>query len=240
MEKETGLGVLMAKVPRPQFEHLRQAVDQRYKHRRHRDGADSRDPDEVRTPKQRLADVVYELLTNRDAVTGQFITEAVSIKAKAATQLILTTPLGVVDGTDPDGTVEIIGVGPVPRPIMQTLTPDTQLAAMIFDRTGRPLWLGRNQRLGNAAQRLAVAIHDGGCFECGAPIHQCELHHMEEWHRDGGQTDIANLLVAVCRRHHKWLENPRPHSAANSPRLPDPTPRRTRPMNGSLTNHMRW
>ena len=53
VEKETGLGVLMAKVPRPQFEYLRQAVDQRYKHQRRQDGADSRDPDEVRTPKQR-------------------------------------------------------------------------------------------------------------------------------------------------------------------------------------------
>ncbi len=100
---------------------------------------------------------------------------------------------------------------------------------MIFDRTGRPLWLGRNQRLGNAAQRLAVAIHDGGYFECGAPIHQCELHHMEEWHRDGDQTNIANLLVAVCRRHHKWLETQdlivrrTPHGYQTQPRAgPDP------------------
>ena len=75
----------------------------------------------------------------------------------------------------------------------------------IFDRQGRVLWLGRNQRLGNAAQRLAVAVRDGGCFECNAPMHQCELHHIQEWHRDGGPTDIDNL-VAVCRRHHKWLE----------------------------------
>ena len=76
---------------------------------------------------------------------------------------------------------------------------------MIFDRAGRPLWLGRNQRLANTAQRLAVAIRDGGCFECGAPMHQCELHHIHEWHQDQGPTDIDNL-VAVCRPHHKWLE----------------------------------
>ena len=111
----------------------------------------------------------------------------------------------MVDGTNPNGTCEIIGVGPVPRQILRTLTPDTELAGMIFDRKGRPLWLGRNQRLANAAQRMAVAIRDGGCFECGAPMHRCELHHMEEWHRDRGRTDIDNL-VAVCRRHHKWLE----------------------------------
>ena len=74
----------------------------------------------------------------------------------------------------------MIGVGPVPRQILETLTPDTELAGMIFDRAGRPLWLGRNQRLANSAQRLAVAVRDGGCFECAAPIHRCGLHHIEE------------------------------------------------------------
>ena len=205
VENDTGLGVLMAKLPRPQFEHLRQAVDNHYMHHLRQDGASGQDPDEVRTPKHRLADVVFELLTNRHAFTGEFITETVGIKAKASTQLILTAPVGVVDGTNPNGTCEIIGVGPVPRQILETLTPDTELAGMIFDRRGRPLWLGRNQRLGNAAQRLAIAVRDGGCFECGAPMHRCELHHIQEWHRDRGPTNIDNL-VAVCRRHHKWLE----------------------------------
>lgn len=76
---------------------------------------------------------------------------------------------------------------------------------MIYDRSGRILWLGRNQRLANAAQRLAVAVRDGGCFQCGAPMHRCELHHIQEWHRDGGRTDIHNL-VAICRKHHEQLE----------------------------------
>ena len=205
VEKETGLGVLMAKLPRPQFEHLRQAIDSHYMHLLRRDGTGGQDPDALRTPKQRLADVVVELLTNRDAVTGDFITETVGIKAKASTQLILVAPVGVIDGTGPDGPVEIIGVGPVPRRILQNLTPDTELAGMIFDRAGRPLWLGRSQRLGNAAQRLAVAVRDGGCFECGAPMHRCELHHMKEWHRDRGPTDIDNM-AAACRQHHRWLE----------------------------------
>ena len=205
VDKETGLGVLMAKFPRPQFEQLRQAIDSHYMHLLRQDGTDGRSPDEVRTPKQRLADVVFELATNRNAFTGEGITDTVGIKAKASTQLILTAPLGVVDGTNPNGVVEIIGVGPVPRRILQTLTPDTELAAMIFDRAGRPLWLGRNQRLGNAPQRLAIAVRDGGCFECGAPMHRCELHHIQEWHRDAGPTNIDNL-VAVCRQHHKWLE----------------------------------
>lgn len=205
VDKDTGLGVLMAKLPRPQYELLRQAVDNHYLHELRRDGADGRDPDQVRTPKQRLVDVVFELVTNRNALSGEFRTDQVGIRAKASTQVIITAQAGVIDGTNPNGKVEMIGVGPVPPQILQTLTPDTELAGMIYDRQGRVLWLGRNQRLGNAAQRLAVAVRDGGCFECNAPMHQCELHHMLEWHRDGGLTHIDNL-VAVCRRHHKWLE----------------------------------
>ena len=205
VDKDTGLGVLTAKLPRPQFEQLRQAVDNHYLHHLRQDSADGRDPDEGRTPKQRLVDVVFELLTNRSALTGEFLTARVGIRAKASTQLIIAAQVGAVDGTNPNGKVEIIGVGPVPRHILKTLTPDTEVAGMIFDRTGRPLWLGRNQRLANVAQRLAVAVRDGGCFECGAPMHQCELHHIQEWRRDRGPTDIDNL-VAVCRRHHKWLE----------------------------------
>ena len=205
MDRDSGMGMLFAKLPAAQFAHLQQAADGRYLQLLRRDAAGGRDPDDVRTPKQRMADVVSELLTNLDPVTGEVLSDEVVVRVKASTQLIVTASADVVDGTSPDGYCEIVGVGPVPREILRTLSPDTELAGMIFDRSGRPLWLGRNQRLANVPQRLAVAIRDGGCFQCGAPMHRCELHHIREWRRDGGPTDIENL-IAVCRRHHKWLE----------------------------------
>ena len=59
-------------------------------------------------------------------------------------------------------------------------------------------------------------------------MHRCELHHIREWRRDGGPTDIDNL-VAVCRQHHKWLETNNlqvrrtPHRLPDHPRAgPDP------------------
>lgn len=210
MDRDSGMGMLFAKLPAHRFAHLRQVVDGRYLDLVRQDGADGRDPDEVRSPKQRMADVLFELMTDLDPDTGEILDthaggKANGGKSKASTQLIVTAPADVVDGTNPDGPVEVIGVGPAPRSILQTLSPDTELSGMIFDRAGRVLWLGRRQRLANAAQRLAVAVRDGGCFKCRAPMHLCELHHIREWHRDGGPTDIDNL-VAVCRRHHKWLE----------------------------------
>ena len=66
---------------------------------------------------------------------------------------------------------------------------------MIFDQARCPLWLGRKQRLANAPQRLAVAVRDGGCFECNAPMHRCELHHIQEWQRDQSWTDIDSVVT---------------------------------------------
>ncbi len=205
VDKQSGMGMLFAKLPAAQYAHLRQAADAHYLELLRRDGASGCDPDRVRSPVQRMADVVFELLTNLDASTGESLGGDAGPRAKASTQLIVVAEQGVVDGTDPKGRCEIIGVGPVPRDIFRTLSTDTLLAGMIYDRKGRPLWLGRNQRLANASQRLAVAVRDGGCFQCGAPMHRCELHHIQEWRRDGGPTDIDNL-VAVCRRHHQQLE----------------------------------
>lgn len=131
---------------------------------------------------------------------------------KASTQLVITAELGVIDGTDPNGTCEIIGSGPVPRTYLQTLSPDTQLAGMLYDRAGRTLWLGRNQRLANTAQRLVLAVKYGGCSMCTEPMNRCDVHHVKEWHEDQGRTDIDNL-IPLCRQHHRWLETQRIRSS---------------------------
>ena len=199
------MGMLFAKLPPAQFSHVRQAIDNRYMELLRQDGADGSDPGAVRTPAQRRADVIFELVTDRDSHTGEFLSRHAGVKAKASTQLVIIAEIGVIDGANPRGRCEIVGAGPVPPQILRTLSKDTELCGSLFDRSGRVLWLGRRQRLANAAQRLAIAIRDGGCFECGTPMHRCELHHVEEWHRDGGRTDIENL-VAVCHPHHKWLE----------------------------------
>lgn len=201
----SGMGMVFAKLPAVRFAQLQQVLDRRYVELLRQDSVDGRNPDEVRSPKHRLADAVFELLTNLDPTTGELLPESRGRAGRASTQLVIVADRGVVDGTNPGGRCEIIGVGPVPPQILRSLSPDTQLAGMIFGGAGRPLWLGRSQRLANAPQRLAVAVRDGGCFRCGAPMHLCELHHIREWHRDGGPTDVDNL-VAVCRRHHRWLE----------------------------------
>ena len=182
---------------------LDQALDGRYGDLWEQDRKDGGRAEDIRTPAQRRADAFFEVVTGRDAITLRPL-ENVGTGAGPMFQLMLVSDVGVVDGTKPDGRNEIIGTGPVPPGILGHLSPDTELAGAIFGGDGQALWLGRRRRLGNAGQRLAVALRDRGCFECGAPMHLCELHHINEWHRDRGPTDIDNL-VAVCRTHHKWI-----------------------------------
>ncbi len=157
-----------------------------------------------RTAPQRMADALLETITGLDALTHQPLPATSSGgKGSGRPQLIITADIGLFDGRNPHGACEIIGTGPVPPAILETLSPDTAVAGMIFGGNGRALWLGTSTRTPNAAQRLAIAVRDKGCVRCGAPIHMADIHHIIEWEH-GGPTDIDNLqaLCGPCHRQH--------------------------------------
>ncbi len=185
---------------------VEETIDVRYHKLRMADAGADQNPNEVRTTEQRLADAFFEIVTGRDASTHLPLpdTAAGGGRAVSPAMMVVKVDLAELDGVNPTGQVEVIGAGPVPREVLRTLSPDTELVSTIFSGPGRVLWMGRKTRLANAPQRLAVAVRDGGCFECGMPMHRCQLHHAQEWRRDRGRTDVDNL-VAVCPRHHRWI-----------------------------------
>ena len=68
----------------------------------------------------------------------------------------------------------------------------------IYDeKCGRPLFLGRSQRLASADQRIVLHAIDGGCTvpRCDQSAYNCEVHHVIEWSA-GGTTDIDRLTLA--------------------------------------------
>lgn len=73
---------------------------------------------------------------------------------------------------------------------------------------GQVVNLGREQRLYTRRQTLALAARDGGCTfpECERPPSWTEAHHINEWRRDRGGTDIADGVL-LCRHHHLLLHN---------------------------------
>jgi hypothetical protein len=62
--------------------------------------------------------------------------------------------------------------------------------------------LGRTTRLANRAQRRALRAVYRGCAipGCSVAYDRCRLHHLIWW-RNGGATDLDNLLP-LCTKHH--------------------------------------
>lgn len=226
----SGMGRLSGWLDPVSFGLVRQAIDghasmlkrqddaKRASTRRRNGSAAGQAAGERRSAPQRRADALVELTTDRDALTLQVIdvpggTTAADVdsvdstesrpdrgKSHASTQLVVVANLGLLDGSDPDGRCEIPGTGPVPPSILRQLSPNTKLTGIIFSGDGQPLWLGRARRRPNAHQQLAVSVRDGGCVQCAAPMHQCEIHHVLAWEHDGS-TDVENLQ-ALCGQHH--------------------------------------
>jgi hypothetical protein len=73
---------------------------------------------------------------------------------------------------------------------------------------GSALRLGRSQRTFSDAQRAVLAGIWGGCAvgTCDRPPSWTEAHHMDEWDRDDGPTDVDNGIL-LCRHHHMMVHN---------------------------------
>ncbi|WP_127480202.1 HNH endonuclease signature motif containing protein [Nocardioides pantholopis] len=78
----------------------------------------------------------------------------------------------------------------------------------VLDGRGQPLDVGRTRRLFTKAQRIAMALRDGGCTAegCDWPPGLCHGHHVIPWHL-GGDTSLANGRL-LCPRHHARAHDP--------------------------------
>ncbi|MEQ1737627.1 MAG: DUF222 domain-containing protein, partial [Rhodoglobus sp.] len=77
-----------------------------------------------------------------------------------------------------------------------------------FDTDGQVVNVGRDQRLFTRRQRIGMAARDGGCRfpGCDRPPSWTEAHHIDEFLRHGGRTDIADGIL-LCRFHHMLVHN---------------------------------
>jgi hypothetical protein len=127
----------------------------------------------------------------------------------------------------------------IPTRMLADLAGDADVHAVVV-RNGVVLYapgeldLGRSTRLANRAQRRALRGLYRGCAipGCSVAYDRCKLHHVIWW-RDGGRTDLANL-VPVCAVHHAkihhdgWTVELGPNRELTL-RLPDGTVRSTGP-----------
>jgi len=101
-----------------------------------------------------------------------------------------------------------------------------------FDTDGQVVNVGRTQRFFTTRQRVGMAARDGGCRfpGCDRPPSWTEAHHIDEWLRDDGKTDIADGVL-LCRFHHQYVHNDGwriIREASQYFAVPPPTPGRIR------------
>jgi hypothetical protein len=69
--------------------------------------------------------------------------------------------------------------------------------------------LGREQRLFNRAQRVAMVLRDRGCRAegCDRPPSWSEAHHLTRPWAEGGRTDLDDGIL-LCGHHHRLAHHP--------------------------------
>jgi hypothetical protein len=160
-----------------------------------REGGSAEPPQHTDPPAARRLDALLDLLQGNHPTP----------QAK----LVVHLP---VDALDPDGGPNLrpawIDGGPaVSVSTAERLTCTSAVQALLVDRRGNPLYLGRTRRVATTAQLLALRVRDG--HRCRFPgcttTRNLEAHHIRWW-RHHGPTDLDNLVL-ICRRHHVLIHD---------------------------------
>lgn len=98
---------------------------------------------------------------------------------------------------------EILGAGPIPASVLARLACDSRVSRLVFGPDSQVINAGRAERTFNGPRRQAVLARDGTCRYpgCTAPPALGEIHHVDHWVRDAGDTDV-NTGVLLCWHHH--------------------------------------
>ncbi len=188
--------------------------------RMHHDGRFSDLPRSANTAGRRCADALVEM--------GHRASGAHPDQPAVHPDIVVVVPHHNLTDAEPDpfDPPTLVGGGPLSVHDVYRLALAGTVSTLTIDDHGRPLHLGRKQRLASADQWIALTIRDQGCVTpgCDRPAAWCQAHHLEWWERDSGLTDLPNLAL-VCSHHHHLIHD----QAWTLDPLPDGTWQLTRP-----------
>lgn len=147
------------------------------------------DPEARRTPQQRVADALADLICE----TGTGKPQGAELLVLADYDVIneQLTNARLTDG------------GPIPVDELRRLALEAKILPTIFDADSHNMWLGRARRSASEAQRKALIARDQHCIGCQANPLWCRAHHIVWWSHNG-PTDLKNLLL-VCDGCHRKI-----------------------------------
>ena len=147
------------------------------------------DPKARRTPQQRMADALAEL-----------ICEPAGDGKSAGTDLLVIADFDVIKQQLDNP--RLADGSAIPIVELHRLALEANLLPSIFDTKAQQMWLGRKQRTASEAQRVALIARDQHCIGCGANPLWCRAHHIIWWSKNG-PTDVDNLVLVCDDCHHK-------------------------------------
>jgi hypothetical protein len=117
--------------------------------------------------------------------------------------LTVTATLATLAGLAGQPAGELEWSLPVPSETVRRLACDCIATMVVCDRSGNPLYVGRETRVVSPRMKKALAFRDGHCRfpGCDRPLAWTEAHHLKHW-IDGGPTDLSNL-ASLCAAHHR-------------------------------------
>ena len=181
---ETGMFVLSGQFDQITGTRIATALTAKERELWHRE-----DPNARRTPQQRMADALAELVCE----PGDGKTQGTNLLVIADYDVIKQE---LINARLADGS-------PIPIGELRLLARDADILPSIFDAKTQNMWLGRQRRTASEAQRVALMARDEGCVCCKANPLWCKAHHIIWWSKDG-PTDLDNLLL-VCDDCHKKI-----------------------------------
>ena len=153
--------------------------------------------DDPRTPAQQRADALVEIC--RTYIEGRWRSRA------NLPSILLVTDAATLAG-EPVGECRLASGHRISPKTAQRLACDAEIQEVLA-AGGVPLALGRAMRTFTPDQFRAMVVRDAHCRGPGCrvdPAH-CEAHHLDEWERDDGPTDLDNGAL-FCRGHcHRML-----------------------------------
>ena len=155
-----------------------------------------RGEDDDRTPEQRRADALVELA--RRSLDGGGLPETGGVRPHVTVVVDLPALLGEPGAP----AAQLDRLGAISGDAARRLACDAGICRVITNGRSQILDAGRSTRTVTPAQRRALAVRDGGCVKCRAPVAWCEAHRPRQppppAHPKGidlGPTDLDNLCL---------------------------------------------
>lgn len=189
---DNGMYMFLAALDRATGEEVLKAFNKRERQMWSDDGGRKGSPADMRTSEQRMADAFAELVQGSSS-TGP---------SHPKNQVGVVFDVNGMADADGRPLASLVSDGqPLPQAVLDRILCTADIAPMVFNGPGRPIWVGRDYRHATVAQWRALIARDRGCVGCGAEADRCEAHHIRHW-EFWGNTDIENLVLVCTRCHH--------------------------------------